>query len=82
MPDLAGLSDFARQQALERYRKLQPHLEQNVPLLQVARETALPIRTARRWIQRYQRSGAVNGSADNARDVLSWRVFTHGIFHS
>ena len=57
MPDLAELSDAARQDALERYRKLQPHLEQNVPLLRVAREAALPLRTARRWVQRYRRFG-------------------------
>src|SRR5271163_658553 len=57
MPDLAQLSDAAWQHALERYRKLQPHLEQNVPLLQVARAAALPLRTAKRWVQRYRRFG-------------------------
>jgi putative transposase len=46
---LTELSDTLRQQALERYRKLQPHLEQNIPLLQVARNAALgpPLQTLR-----------------------------------
>jgi putative transposase len=55
MPDLTEFPDAARRHALERYRKLQPHLEQDVPLLQVARDAALPIRTARRWTQSYRR---------------------------
>jgi hypothetical protein len=60
MPELTELADSARLLALERYRKLQPHLEQNVPLLQVARDAALPVRTARRWVHRYKRlPGAV-----------------------
>src|SRR6266851_1263468 len=39
MPDLTELSDAARQPAVERYQKLQLHLERNVPPLHVARDT-------------------------------------------
>lgn len=71
MPDLTELSDAARKLALERYRKLQPHLEQNLSLLQVARDAALPIRTARRWVQRYKSFGLAGltrrGRADHGK---------------
>ena len=71
MTDLTELSDAARKLALERYRKLQPHLEQNLPLLQVARDAALPIRTARRWVQRYRNFGLAGltrrGRADHGK---------------
>ena len=71
MPDLTEFSDSARRLALERYRKLQPHLEQNVPLLQVARAAALPIRTARRWVHRYRHFGLAGltrrGRADHGK---------------
>ena len=49
MPELTELPEPARQRALERYRTLQPHFEQNVPLAQVARTAGLPDRTARRY---------------------------------
>jgi hypothetical protein len=47
MPDLTELSDAARKLALERYRKLRPHLAHNLPLLQVAREATVPLRPVR-----------------------------------
>jgi hypothetical protein len=33
------------------------HLEQCVPLTRVAAEAGLPLRTAQRWVSRYQRFG-------------------------
>lgn len=57
MSELTELPDAARQRALERYRKLQPHLEQDVPLAHVARAAGLPERTARRWVALYRRLG-------------------------
>ncbi len=38
---------------------MQPHLEDGVPLTQLAREHGIPLRTARRWIGRYRSSGLV-----------------------
>jgi putative transposase len=57
MPELTELPDPARQRALERFRILRPHFEQNVPLAQVARAAGLPDRTARRWVALYRRLG-------------------------
>ncbi len=57
MDELAGLSEEARALALDRFRLLQPHLEQNRPLRSVALETGIPFRTAQRWVAQYQRFG-------------------------
>ena len=56
---LTQLSERQRERALDRYRKLQPHLEQDAPLARVAREASLPFRTAQRWVNRYRRFGLV-----------------------
>ena len=53
----AGLSEARRRRAFDRYRKLRPHLEQDVPLTRVAAEAGLPLRTAQRWVSRYRRFG-------------------------
>ncbi len=51
------LSEPQRRRAMDCYRKLYLHLEQNVPLTRVAREAGLPLRTMQRWVSRYQRFG-------------------------
>ena len=45
---LAELPQPMRQRALDRYHKLRPHLEQNLPLARVAEEASVPFRTAQR----------------------------------
>lgn len=50
MGQLASLSEFARTIALERFRILQPDLEQERFLTQVARDAGVPYRTAQRWV--------------------------------
>jgi putative transposase len=63
MPDpppdasLANLPAAARQQALERFKLIRPFLEEGVQLTEIAHQHAIPIRTARRWVQRYRESG-------------------------
>ena len=52
---LAELSERQRERALDRYRKLRPHLEQDAPLARVAKEASLPLRTAQHWVSRYRR---------------------------
>ena len=59
MDELAGLTDDARRLALDRFRLLQPHLEQNQPLLTVARAAGIPYRTAHRWVAQYRLFGLV-----------------------
>jgi putative transposase len=56
-PALTELPEPLRQRALERYHKLRPHLEQNLPLARVAEEASVPFRTAQRWVSRYRRFG-------------------------
>jgi putative transposase len=57
MDELSGLPEAARRLALERFRLLQPHFEQNRSLRSVAAEAGIPYRTAQRWTARYQRFG-------------------------
>ena len=56
---LTELSERQRERALERYRKLRPHLEQDAPLADVAKEASLPLRTAQRWVSRYRQFGLI-----------------------
>ena len=55
--ELAALSEKVRNMALDRFRLLQPHLEQKKSLRSVAYEAALPYRTEQRWVMRYQKHG-------------------------
>jgi len=57
MNELSGLPESVRKLALDRFRLLRPHLEQNQPLRQVALEAGIPYRTAQRWLTRYKQFG-------------------------
>ena len=57
MDQLAGLTDEARTLALDRFRLLQPHLEENRPLRLVAAAAGIPLRTAQHWVEKYQQFG-------------------------
>jgi putative transposase len=63
---LAELDEAARVQALERFERLRPHLEQGVPLPELAREKRISLRTARRWVSLYRTHGLA-GLARRAR---------------
>jgi hypothetical protein len=52
-------SERQRERALERYKKLRPHLERDAPLAAVAEAASLPLRTAQHWVSRYRRFGLV-----------------------
>jgi putative transposase len=58
-PRLSMLSEAARQQAMARFRIIQPFVERGVPLPEVARHHSVALRTARRWVQRYRAGGLV-----------------------
>jgi putative transposase len=68
---LTELSERQRERALERYRKLRPHLEQDAPPAGVATEASLPLRTAQRWVSRYRQFGLIGliraGRTDQGR---------------
>jgi len=58
MPDeLVPLPEEARKLALDRFRILQPHLEQSQSLRSVALAAGIPYRTAHRWLVQYRRFG-------------------------
>ncbi|SPE43295.1 transposase (fragment) [Candidatus Sulfopaludibacter sp. SbA3] len=59
MDELAGLPEEARKLALDRFRLLRPHVEQNQPLRTVALAAGVPYRTAHRWLKQYRRFGLV-----------------------
>ncbi len=54
---LAELSEAQRQLALERFRRLRPCLEEDVPLTQIAQAQGLALRTLQRWVTRYRLYG-------------------------
>lgn len=57
MPSLTGLSEEQRQNALKRFRLLQPHLEEGIPLILAAQNAGVPYRTAQRWLAQYEQYG-------------------------
>ncbi|RYD26438.1 MAG: transposase, partial [Verrucomicrobiaceae bacterium] len=54
---LASLTEEERATALERFRVLQPHLEQGLFLTEVAAATGILYRTLSRWVSLYRRMG-------------------------
>jgi putative transposase len=57
MDEMAGLSEGSRKLALDRFRLLQPQLEQSRPLRLLAAEAGIAFRTPQRWVAQYQRFG-------------------------
>jgi putative transposase len=57
MRELTELGDDARRRALERFCLLRPHVEGGLPLAAVARSAGIPLRTAQRWLSRYNDGG-------------------------
>jgi putative transposase len=72
MNALASLSESARKIALDRFRLLQPHLEEERPLKAVARDAGIGYRTAQRWKMRYRKYGLA-GLARDDRSDRGWR---------
>lgn len=57
MDELASLGQSARENALERFRIIQPCLEQDRSLGSIAREAGIPYRTIHRWISVFRQFG-------------------------
>lgn len=57
MDQLAGLPEEVRKLALDRFRLLQPHLEDDRPLKTIAAANGVPFRTAQRWVSLYRQFG-------------------------
>ncbi|HEX6881252.1 MAG TPA: DDE-type integrase/transposase/recombinase, partial [Terriglobales bacterium] len=54
---MAGLPEDARKLAFDRFRLLQPYLEDHRPLKAVAATARVPFRTAQRWVSLYRQFG-------------------------
>jgi putative transposase len=65
---LAVLPPHERTRALERYRMLQPCVEDDVPLTHVAHHHGMPLRTIERWLAQYRRYGLVGLARRGRRD--------------
>jgi hypothetical protein len=55
--ELSSLCDTERSRALTRFEIIRPFLEDGVPLTRLAKEQQTVLRTARRWVERYRKSG-------------------------
>jgi putative transposase len=55
--ELAALSEAERQIALRRFQFLRPHIEDGIPLMVVAQQQPIALRTLQRWLQRYHHNG-------------------------
>lgn len=56
-PMLTELSEVERDQALDRFRIIQPFLEGKATLTEVAKQHGILLRTAQRWVARYRQDG-------------------------
>lgn len=65
---LTDLPEADRQAALVRFRVLQPHLEDGVPLTEVAQAHGRELRTLQRWLRAYRRSGLAGLTRKPRRD--------------
>jgi putative transposase len=54
---LSELTEQERAQAVERFHVLRPFLEEDIPLLQIASQQQVSLRTLRRWIERHHIEG-------------------------
>src|SRR6266568_8439389 len=58
-PALAACTEEARQQAMARFAVLRPHLNEDIPLSEAARDAGVPLRSVQRWLARYRVAGLV-----------------------
>jgi putative transposase len=68
MDHLACLPEDVRTLALDRFRLIQPHLEENQSLRSVARAAGIPYRTAQRWVAKYRRFGLIGLARKKRQD--------------
>lgn len=74
-PLLTELNEDVRTKAMQRFAFLKPHLEQGVPLVQLAQSQQVALRTARRWLAQYRKNGLVGLSRKPRQDQGKHRSF-------
>ena len=65
-PALAAVPHDERTRALARYKIIQPHVEQGVPLAHLVHQQGIALRTAQRWVALHRQYGLA-GLAHRAR---------------
>jgi len=73
-PVLAALTEEQRRQAMARFAVLRPHIEEDIPLSEAARNAGVPLRSVQRWLARYRVTGLV-GLARTERSDTGDRKF-------
>lgn len=73
---MTALSETDRQMALARFQMLRPHLEDGVPLIRLAQQHGLPLRTLQRWVQHYRRHGLIGLARKTRADQGQHRLRT------
>src|SRR4029450_522770 len=58
-PALAAFTEAQRQQAMARCAVLRSHLNEGIPVSEVARTAGVPLRSVQRWLARYRAAGLV-----------------------
>src|ERR1700735_1605672 len=79
MDELAGLSEESRKLALDRFRFLQPHLEQGCPLRPLAAEAGIAFRTAQLYVAQYRGFGLAALARKNRDDRGARRAVTEKV---
>lgn len=75
-PLLTDLSEEDRALAMDRFHRLQPHLEDGIFPTQLAQAEGIPLRTAQRWVARYRRHGLAGLVRKTRRDHRNHRFPT------
>lgn len=73
---LTDLTDAQRAEALRHFHLIRPFLEDGVPLTHIAEVHQIPMRTVRRWIQRYRVAGLRGLARPTRRDKNQRRAVT------
>jgi len=75
-PNLIELPESSRDLAWQRFQSLRPHIEDGVPLAQIALQAEIPFRTAQRWVAAYKKSGLVGLVRRSRQDCGGHRVLS------
>ena len=73
---LSALSEKQRSEALRRFKIIQPFLEGKISLSEAIRNEKITLRTAQRWVKRYQEVGLVGLARLSRNDKGTGKVVT------
>jgi putative transposase len=74
--NLTILTEAQRDEALQHFHLIRSFLEEGVPLTRIAGEYQIPIRTLRRWVQRYRADGLAGLVRPTRKDKYQRRAVT------